>query len=155
MKTHTNFANSLPLEVRGPALKRYLQRHTNSLKHRGMHIVKKDLKVFKKVYAFKNASPCIANLIIPTGAVIYTSTDWDYGCSTVGDRKMRASRAIVNSIARCQDGLNIDIAYSSYCPSFVYKPGKILVPNYFDLESDTCTGGIHFFLNLSDAFHYK
>lgn len=141
--------------ITGLELKNYFLSHCTHTKKHNFYKVKKPLHVFKKTEGQRRAQ-VIVNLIIPKGAIIFAS-----GCAFRPDpldlscRKMRASEAIVHSQFRVYSKKAVDISYSMYCPSFVYKPGTKVKPVLgFGTWNQQCTDGIHFFLNLQDALEY-
>jgi hypothetical protein len=80
--------------------------------------------VFKKVksggdtcswYASAKDKDSIANLVIPTGAIVNLAQD--------SEHKMRASQAYCYSIAKL-DGTELDTAYSTHDRAFEYNSGK-------------------------------
>lgn len=113
--------------------------------------VKKPLFVFKKL-----ANNLIANLEIPVGQKVHASYIIKNGKLTpwLREWKLRASGAIVHSLCT-REGDTRQRGYSKHDGNFVYRPGpELLKPDNFSLEPDECAGGIHFFLNLKDAWFY-
>lgn len=146
---------SLPKIVKGDALKAYFLEHVKQTSKSEFYKVVKPLYVFKKTY--KGGNDVVVNLIIPVGAKIYApdSAGWTVDeCS--GYRKMRASKAIVHSQAlRHGSRRQVDNSRSGHNYSFIYKNGAVVKPEEeFSYESSQCASGIHFFLNLADAYHY-
>jgi hypothetical protein len=109
-------------------------------------------------------SRMIAVMEIPIGAVVYKAS------STNGDRlKCRASEAKVIAIYKLSEcygvrtlGPSTDlIGISLYSNSgrmnsrTRYVIGKTVRPDRFSTDSVACSGGIHFFENLSDALKYN
>lgn len=70
-------------------------------------------------------------------------------------RKMRASQAYVHSIYTIDSPRQLRIAYSDADSTFKYRVGQIVTPRYeFSWTQQSCTSGIHFFLNLWDALGF-
>ena len=153
---------SLPKIVKGPALKYYFLDRAKPYPGRpGFYKVVKPLYVFKKTNSYDGRGGCvevITNLIIPVGAVVYApDSAWWVQYLDSRYRKMRASKAIVHSQAlRHGSHRQVDNSRSGYYNySFIYKNGTVVKPKErFSYESNQCDSGIHFFLNLADAYHY-
>lgn len=154
--TNNKIRDSIPSPLLGKDLAEYFKDHTRDLGFRGMHLVTKNLYVFKKVerHGTNGTQRCIANLIIPVGSTINVSSDYARNHPNVSLRKMRASCAKVKSIFTCLTGKEVFSASSLYYPSFVYVSGETILPGQFFMNYGTCAGGIHFFLNLHDAYYY-
>lgn len=113
--------------------------------HTDVWEVQKPMYVFKSV--FVNAQrKCIANLIVPKGALIVTARN-------LSERKMRASEAFVHSLYDVDKGEWVGKAESHYTCTFKYVPGATLrVTNA--IQDTICAPGIHFFVNIRDAWDY-
>lgn len=149
-------------------LKRYFMDHVKPADEKDFYVVEKPLHVFKKVHEHRGWSECVANLVIPKGAVIYASPTvfgadpWDFKQSPLrrdlhhaDHRKMRCSEARVHSIARIHDGEATDEARSRHDAHFKYLPKTNVRPvRKFSWRQEQCESGIHFFLNVSDAIEY-
>lgn len=155
--------DSVPLPVVGQPLVLYFYDHVTPLRcSPNFFLVKRDLKAFKKVFyplsdrSVKNnfGTGCVANLIIPAGSIIHAEPNYGNFSSSMDQRKMRASCAKVVSMARCSDGLAVNKARSNQDPLFYYTSGQTAIPTSFSLNPVACSEGIHFFLNLHDAFDY-
>lgn len=89
----------------------------------GQFILTKPLKVFKKIYYTHShaygRTACIANLIIPVGAVVNLCQDGD-------GKKFRASQAYCHSIAEIGSKRQLAEGYSGYTTNFKYYSGKKL-----------------------------
>lgn len=152
---------SLPKIVKGDALKNYFLEHVKLTSKSGFYKVVKPLYVFKKTGAailsrYYNTG-VVTNLIIPVGAIVYApDCVWEAPQWNSALRKMRASKAIVHSQALCHGKRRqVDNSRSDYCNSFIYKNGAVVKPwSKFSYESYQCASGIHFFLNLADAYRY-
>lgn len=111
----------------------------------GMRTLTQDIAVFKKVLAGDEASPVIANLIIPAGTKVHIS-----------DGKCRAAKAEVVSMFR-QRGKRKEVkkAYSGWTWSFIYRKGATVTPKHgFGTRLQQCEGGIHFFVDINEALDY-
>lgn len=160
----------------------------------GQYMLTKPLKVFKKIYTktihtsyYAGYSvDCIANLIIPIGAIV--------NLCEIGEKKFRASVAYCHSIVEQSSQKRVASGFSGYNKSFMYYSGKKLgltdsdfenmvvdvekyevnnwswrpdvnkrikalnkckvTPDAFDLDTNTCSSGIHFFHELASAKSY-
>jgi hypothetical protein len=125
----------------------------------GFYKVVEPMRVFKKVYApdgNRYHVDAIANLIIPVGATIYASWHAYRPSVDADDRKMRASEAFVHSIAKQRMGTQIQQADSGWDSFFKYRVGETVKPTQrFSKSPSQCSPGIHFFVNLSDAKHWR
>ena len=115
----------------------------------------KPLYVFKKVYT--SYSFAIANLIIPVGETAHAGF-FQKGLGIVPNGKpwkLRCSGVIVHSLVS-ENGLPISYAFSSYNNKFIYRADltKVLRPSLFYDDAETCAAGIHFLLNLKDAWEF-
>ena len=115
--------------------------------------VKKPLFVFKRL-----GDGVIANLEISLGAKVHANyfiREGKLHPATWGKWKLRASAAIVHSLCT-RAGEPVKKGFSKYDPEFIYvaHPTKTLEPNAFSMNPDECAAGIHFFLNLKDAWFY-
>lgn len=119
----------------------------------GFRIANQDLQVFKKAYLRDHrCEPCIINLVIPKGTVIYGPASIS---GEIDTRKMRAEKAIVHSIVNIADGKQRQMAHSGYDSRFKYRPGDTVVPDApFGTAPDACKSGIHFFFDLHDALSW-
>ena len=156
--------------IRGKRVESYLKQHTRQYNVPQFLEVTKPLHVFKQVKSGVKRVNAIANLIIPVGAVIYYPYASLSHLSNQADRKMRASKAFVHSITTyskrrkfgngsvsvaLEDCTSKKNAYSLYDRDFRYRVGRNVYPDRFSMYRDTCTNGIHFFLNLADALTYS
>lgn len=137
----------------GDLKKHFLQFvHDNFQLNSGFYRVKKKMLVFKAARGCNGRTKLIVALEIPQGARIYADNicwnSWKRD-----DRKMRASKAKVHSIWT-QAGDERKVAYSDHDRRFEYNPGKIVLPHRFGESALICSGGIHFFINFSDAYNY-
>lgn len=145
--------HQLPPRILPSQLKAYLQQHAKQNPAKPwLWKVHTDLPVFKKVYEHRYYS-VIANLIIPKGATIRAGTSsWRH---PKHKRKMRANRAMVHSLVTRDTHEQTAKAHSNYAINFEYVPGKVVRPKKrFDWDDVECSTGIHFFLELKDAFLY-
>lgn len=151
---------NIPKPVTGDALKAYFMEHVTPLKGSAMldmdfYRVTKPLHVFKTTH---NYGCTITNLIIPKGAIVYAPGgvfQVRLQLSKYYYRKMRASSAFVHSNYTRGTKKKVREAFSIYSPSFKYKEGTVVKPKSgFSREHSACDSGIHFFLNLYDAYHY-
>lgn len=157
------YAKQTPDPVWGFELKKYFLEFATQDKNRslGFYRVHTDLPVFKKVLSQSLRDHAIANLIIPAGALIFAAERVWSDQTVLHDRKMRASKAFVHSIVKADyDCSNTEIeitrAMSGWAHSFIYAKGQTVKPlSAFDLYQNTCTSGIHFFLNVRDAYCYS
>lgn len=155
MSFYTKSYDKLPLSVKGQKLKDYFESFTTPLVDKNLHLVIRDLPVFKKAFRPGTTYSCIVNLIIPTGALVHSEHEYWCECSNSDRRKMRASMAKIHTIVRIIDGKVIQKAESVHNYNFHYTSGKVITPeNGFSIADAACAGGIHFFLNLKDAFEY-
>lgn len=97
----------------------------------GQFILTKPLKVFKKIFynhphAYRRTS-CIANLIIPVGAIVNLCQEGD-------GKKFRASQAYCHSIFEVNSKRELAEAYSGYSNNFKYYSGKKLGLKDIDFE---------------------
>lgn len=151
---------SLPKIVKGPALKAYFLEHVKQASKSGFYKVVKPLHVFKKTLDHSGwpalRRDVVTNLIIPVGARVYAPDCAFLKEGSCDLRKMRASKAIVHSQALCHGKRRqVDGSRSAYRGSFIYKNGKTVKPEKsFSMKYDRCDSGIHFFLNLADAYRY-
>ena len=89
----------------------------------------------------------IVKLEIPTDALRSSATS----------RKCRASKAFVLAIEN-MDGSNagVEDAYSCWDNSFVYRIGKVVGVDNFDIDRwNECAPGIHHFINRQEAVEYE
>lgn len=96
--------------------------------------------------AFKKASGCIVELLIPEDAQRCSATS----------RKCRCSKAKVISITH-PDGSDpgVDYVPSGYDDSFIYKVGKTVEVSDFNPDRwQECSAGIHFFITRQEAVDY-
>lgn len=138
----------------------------------------KPVKVFKKLH-----SGCIANLVIPQGAMIRVSAVSSTG---IPAGKSRASMALCHSIvqelsSRIKDSVPSAVGY--YQTSFMYNANPslvsyylenpehfplpllrtmaktpksgIAVPSHFSMVNKECEAGIHFFFSLKEAQNFR
>lgn len=154
--------------VRGSDLRQYMSEHCeNDLKNDWLWRVKEPMKVFKAVIRRQIGQAslvCIVNLELPRGTRIMVNPDCFNG---INEKivKMRADQAFVHSIAEKYTGNIVYKAESDWNWSYVYKPGTLIYPERdsggkmfpvhqnFD-DRQTCATGIHFFVNLAEAFDY-
>ncbi len=136
------------------------KRYGHTLESSCFYKVKHPLPVFKKVQRF--GVGVIANLIIPVGAIIYApDVAFMVASSNVHERKLRASKAYVHSLAytdSCPLGAAYPYraAFSTFNASFKYVTDTIVKPDKkFDMNKQTCASGIHFFLNVQDALDWR
>lgn len=106
----------------------------------------------------------IANLIIPSGALVYFDDTLSLGSADFG--KLRSNVAHLHSIARKRDQKPVLLGFSKHDPSFRYETPEykgnkngvsVLKPtNGFETgyHSRSCDSGIHFFLDLQYALNY-
>lgn len=144
---------NIPDPITGKDLYDYFLEHVKRKEETSFYEVSKPLRVFKKVNLHYNYG--IANLVIPTGAVVYASPNAFYGFINLSNCfKMRASSAHVHSVVNVKGG-KVSVGWSSHTVSFVYKAGMKIQPEYgFSRRNSTCASGIHFFLNLKHALQY-
>lgn len=140
--------------VRHVDLLRYFMEHAEQDGPTGtrgcFYKVTKELKVFKKLRQER-----IANLVIPVGALVRAPHDAfnPHFCPIV--QKMRASNAFVHSISD-KSGKAFDVGFSIWDRAFKYRTGSTICPEQgFSMEDLSCNSGIHFFLNLIDAYEYQ
>lgn len=149
--------SELPSLVTTKDLRKYFLEHVYGVKGSGtLYVVHERLLVFKKVHSKDLNFDRIANLILRPGTVIHAPVSaWQYGEPNRHDkRKMRASMAYIDSIADSETGRLINSAVSEYDNSFKYVVDKTVFPEYsFDTSSHICTSGIHFYLNVKDAYN--
>ncbi len=89
---------------------------------------------------------CICKLEIPASAK--RSSGLDIKC--------RASKVKVLEIRDIKSGAMVDEAFSIHTPSFKYKVGEtIKEPNFDDNRWNTCSSGIHFFVDKQTALDYE
>lgn len=148
--------------VEGADLKAYFMAHVEAHSKPSFYQVVTPLKVFKAIYTKGNISVCA--LLIPEGALVYASPSVfrtktylkSYNSSNDrDDRKMRASRAIVNSIHSPRKGFERASGYAGHDHTFKYRPGMTVVPKKpFSMARMQCASGIHIFLNFNDAYNY-
>jgi len=167
-----------------------------NIEHGKFYCVNKPMRVFKKVRAFRRVIspsypkgvvdacrvPAIANLVVPTSAVVYVPNcviglpyDVKLPQRVLHDaalkhvdsavlRKCRASRASVHSIVTVKDEEFEAVAYGY--SDFRYLTGTTVHPESRDgkgvfedksrfWERQHCTQGIHFFFDLADAIAYN
>jgi hypothetical protein len=162
--------SKLPQPMMGLALLNYVKEHarpeptkTQDRPYRNVMLqghfcgfwrVTSPLTAFKKVYG-PLSHGAIVNLILPVGAKFYApSCVWNH-TSSRGGRKMRANRAVTHSIALIHNGEGLKDARSSFDKDYVYAPGIVARPKpHFSSAYDQCDPGIHFFLNVVEAFDY-
>jgi hypothetical protein len=150
----------IPKPILGSALKAYFMEHVKPIPQDtpGFYRVTRPLHVFKSTHQYRDGAFCITNLMIPKGAFIYAPDI----CFAAGHqpneyhhRKMRASSASVHSNFTKRTKERVQEASSCYSPIFKYKEGTKVKPQMpFSHEPHTCDYGIHFFLNLYDAYNY-
>lgn len=129
----------------------------------GFYRVVKPLYTFKLVNVVspvreKTLRRAIANLIIPAGAIVYADYRAFHERSDTNERKMRASKAYVYSIEPTSSSIKSKYvtAESRWDPRFKYYVGEMVEPAHqFSFAGNQCESGIHFFLNLYDAFYYQ
>lgn len=121
--------------------------------HSNFYRVTKELKVFKKAYSGHNS--VIVNLIIPVGAIVHFP-EIIYDNHDIDNRKMRASKAIVHSMATKFKKKELTVANSDWDCNFEYKVGKTVKPfdEKFSSTPRECEAGIHFFMQVEDALKY-
>lgn len=128
-----------------------------------------NLKAFKKVV--KGRTECIANLIIPSGALVLAP--WFHSLHIENTGKLRADRAMVHSIVEINTKKKIDFAFSNWDTDFIYRvsdPSHVAralknqyIPRYecvlprepLDKRNVECASGIHFFVSLPRAINWK
>lgn len=129
--------------------------HSHSLFWR----TKKPLFVFKKVWTEGLNPGAIANFEISVGESIHLPLNIEgtsFVPSELTEWKLRYSGVKVHSLRLCSTGSEVKEAYSMHDESFKYKadPTQILRPTTFSMKPSVCAEGIHFFLNLKDAWEY-
>lgn len=117
-------------------------------------------EVYVPIYAFKSLKgKALAFLEIPVGAVVHAGYDLRTGdlLPSNSSWKLRASKARVHKIVS-QKGKNRTQGRSTHNRNFQYfpNPGRVIKPvgAPFSFEAGECKPGIHFFLNLKDAWKY-
>lgn len=145
-----------PIPVTGMDLFEYFNEHvsTGNIRTAGFFTLVRPMHVFKKIQYGHHYSAAIANLIIPAGAKVYCPENLFSQFSYSYNRKMRASEAHVHSIVTHYHLKTIQEGFSMYDNRFKYKTGENVVPASFSNRIHTCVSGIHFFMNVSDAFYY-
>ena len=121
--------------------------------HSNFWRITKEMKVFKKAY-YKYYHQVIVNLVIPVDAIIHFPES-NYSVDEIDNRKMRASKAFVHSIASKNNKEILNVAHSDWSVDFKYIVGKTVKPTYsFCSTPYQCESGIHFFMQLEDALIY-
>jgi hypothetical protein len=134
----------------------YFYEHTRPIRGRdGFFRVTAEMHVFKRTFLhLRNGltNRVIVNLVIPVGAKVY----WEpQGFQRdINNRKIRCSKAFVHSQFTQSSKTALDVSRSGW-DNTEYHTGKFVRPDYFSKERDTCSAGIHFFLNLQDALKYN
>lgn len=122
--------------------------------HSNFWRITKEMKVFKKAID-SNYERVIVNLVIPVGAIVHFPEN-RYSTLWINDRKMRASKAFVHSIAHIRTKKSISFARSDWDVQFEYIVGDTVRPTRaFSRLPEMCEPGIHFFLQLEDAIRYS
>lgn len=101
---------------------------------------------YKQVYSNNEYKYCVAELVIPRGAHVRMNSN----------SKHRASMAYVRDIRPIENDIvseneNFDVAASKRRRNFKYHVGTIVVPDSFDTDDVTCSGGIHFYRTQIEA----
>lgn len=157
---------TIPRPVTGVALRTYLQAHVQEkivpCKNQFLTVTR-DLHVFKQAAA-KRALFAIVSLRIPVGEAVYLDRAALSLFSPLYNRKMRASAAVVERITGLRGNHNDPslvtlssrrVAYSLHDSKFRYCVGETVYPAQgFSTLHGRCAGGIHFFLNVHDAYWY-
>lgn len=147
---------SVPRPLMGLELQKYFMQFVDRAPVHGWHFyrVHTDIPAFKKGRTLESDIPTIINLIIPAGSVIHAGFQcWDR--SGIDNRKMRATAARVHSIVLKSQSMQVQQCISLKDAGFLYTKGKLVTPTEkFDYTHTDCASGIHFFLNISDAYYY-
>ena len=69
--------------------------------------------------------------------------------------QFRSNAARVLKIKAFNRSDSLKSAVSLFDHDFVYRPGEIVFPNYYDQIPVMCAGGIHFFSYLCQAYLYS
>lgn len=155
---YTKFTNDQKLD--------YIREHTTLCTgniitlSRGMHLLTKDMNVFKTAHTPYRNCNVIVNLVIPANTFIFLGTS-----SPNGFLKCRAERAFVHSQCTIpaiwegkQSQLSCDRSVPIHrgldVPFLEYVNGQHVYPNRFSQLHEECAPGIHFFVTLYEAFNY-
>ena len=154
--------------ITGKPLHTYFKQHTSPLywTNQQFHEVHTDLVGFKKLYC-QGKGTIIASLVIPRGEAIYAPAGKFSNKNSDGHyrrpcRKLRASAAIVDSIWKVDEISyfsfklrEIKTGISIHDPRFKYVRGQRVAPDRHPTDfwkKETCSVGIHFYLNFHDAW---
>ncbi|AYV80126.1 MAG: pentapeptide repeat-containing protein [Gaeavirus sp.] len=95
----------------------------------------------------------LIKLRIPHNAIIIKSKDHKLRTNLAQVLNIWAINIFESQLHKLDD---TEIAFSIYDPAFKYQINKIIIPNTFDSSNkNTCSPGIHFFLNSHDALSYS
>ena len=100
----------------------------------------------------------VEDAISPLMAIIELDIPEEYPGLQIVDvwYQMRSNIARVLKISNYNETEQFDSAVSLYDYNFIYRPGEIVFPDFFDSNPNViCTHGIHFFTNKEDADYYS
>lgn len=160
----------LPKICKGEQLREYFLEYCKPIPNKpDFYEVIKPLPAFKKAYKTEKAHhkwipggymniPVIVNLLIPKKAIIYADSEC-FITPHMYNRKMRCNIAETHSIINKYTKKEYTEAKAEYTrydkKPYIYRKNKIQKPQHrFSYQNDSCASGIHFFLNLTDAYCY-